>query len=177
MNVKLQFAEDVERLLQAIAGGQFAGIVEYAKQVGSVGSLEQAATEAESRLDKAKRDLTLEDQVWKDTQAQWLAACDKMKQDADAYAAKIKADADVVATKVTAQAQESSAKVLSAAQATANDLAGKISQAKNDLNDLQGMLSSAKDKLSALNIQIMDKTNTLNDVTAKHAAFMKSIGA
>jgi chromosome segregation ATPase len=183
MNAKLQFAEDVERLLQMIAGGQFAGIVEYAKQVGSVGSLEQAASEAETRLAKARLDLAAEDGVWKDTQAQWLAACDKMKKSADSYAQQVKVDADKIlweakdaAAKTNAQAQEDAAKVLSAEKAKAESLSNQINKAQADLIDVQETLKSNQALLSDLNTKVMAKQAELDSVVAKHAAFLKSIG-
>src|SRR5258708_4175296 len=89
MNAKLRLAEDISRFI-----AMFPGIAEYAADVGQVGSLEQAASEAEARLAKANQQLqALTDQtaVIKSQHGD-LAAGIRAKAEADAGEIAARAD-------------------------------------------------------------------------------------
>lgn len=178
-NPKLKFADDITRFLQ-----MFAGISEYAAEVGRVGSLEQAAAEAEKRIAKAQDNVKAVEASIQTAHDAFVAECQAKRQQADEDAAVVRSTADgalkageQTATRTIAAAKEDASRIVAAAKLQKADMEGASAAANEELVATRQKLAAAQADLDALTAELSAKQAAHDAVTAKHDTFLKSIGA
>lgn len=162
----MAFADDVKRLL-----AMFPGIAAYAAEVDKVGSLEQAASEAESRLAKAKKDFDEQAQALDKEHAKHL---DVLKEVQSRTAktreniSKTMDNAQMQADRIIAAAHTEGEKILAGAKSAAESYVGA-------LNEIRAKIAAAKEELQAIQAEQSQERDRLREVAARHQHFKNSI--
>jgi hypothetical protein len=160
LNAKIAFADDFKRFLS-----MFSGFAAYAEEVGKVGSLEQAAAEAEQRLAAATKALADVEGARKNIMSAALVEVEKIKA-----ATRDDANAILVRARYTVVVAQKEAEAIKKA-ATA-DADGLIAEARAKLNHLVDATAQAErahaDKIAQLEAVKHEHAQTMDK--ARHAA-------
>jgi len=141
-NPKLDFQDSARRFAQ-----MFSGLVNYAEEVGKVGSLEQAASEAEARIVKAQKDFDKQTEDLERQRKEHLGGVEQAKQYANS--------ANLEASKILGIAKVEHDKIIEAAKAQANGIIAEgnlvleadkrqLGIIKNEIEIHQGALERAR---------------------------------
>jgi len=158
-NAKMSAVDDIRKL-----GRTLKGLIDFADEIERVGSLENAAKEAEGRLSKFKADELeasksyLEAKAKCDSQqsiademlAEAQAKCDEMLKAASEKAAALVGDAQSRGYGIKAEAEAFRAKALSEAKS----IEAEIKVLGLEKSELQGVVSGLKSELEALKKRI-----------------------
>jgi chromosome segregation ATPase len=177
-NSKIKFAEDITRFLR-----MFSGIAAYADEVGKVGMTEQAAAEAEARLQRAKTAFgDFEAQRQKiiaeaETAAEEVRVAAK-KKDADAALARedILRGARREAAGITASATASVEGLHARAKAEYDHTIGTLEQARAARAQHVAELNSTRAEHTKLIDDIRRSKVRLDEINAEIAAVRKRLG-
>lgn len=152
MNAKQQAAADLRRLSHMLKG-----IIAIGDDLEAAGSLEQAATETQSRLlsldaqETATKQRLADMEVTLSTAARTVATT---LADANDRATEITADA-TSATKAVINAAHTEAKqIVGKAKGIAADLDGAITDRRNTLRDMNSEIASAQARLDSVNAEL-----------------------
>lgn len=171
MNVLIQAGEDAERL-----AAMFSGLAGVAAELKRVGSLQQAADEAQGRIDKIKteafsRAAELEAQVVAAEKRlaglkEEGAAADRAMAEANASRSKLLASAITEANEIVRLAKEKAAQIASEA----------VKEAGQHRDATEAALASVKRETAVqeaalvdLNAHLASRQSALDDITAKLA--------
>ena len=137
-NAKLGFQDDMKRLF-----AMFPSIVAYVDEVGRVGSLEQAASEAEARIGKAQKDFSQQSKDLEGIRSKHLAIIDDAKKAANV--------AKLDAQKILAEAAREHDKIIGAAKAQAQGIVAEsaivVDASQRQLNAVKGEIEIHRDAL------------------------------
>lgn len=162
MSTELMNAADAVKSV----GRTFRAVITMADELEKIGSIDQAANEAQRRLDatvKAEVDATASLNTTRTLLASVQAELDAAQTSADA----LKADA-------VAKAQQAADAVLADANMKAAEI---VAAAVQKADDVDATTAKAQEELDAINQAIADAQATHTDVTTKIDALKTSIGA
>ena len=179
MNAKQQCFADLKRFALTLQG-----VLAAAQELDAIGSIEQATAEAQARLDALHVSIEPVTAQLAFQKSEHVAACDKLKADADQYVAgrksegdKLIADAELRAAHIVDGAKTNAEDLIATAEKQAGERAKAIGQSTAELAALKAAISKAKDELDQINSMIPQAHAALATVKESHAAFLSSIGA
>lgn len=171
-NPKSGFADDVKRFL-----AMFPSLAKYAEEVGKVGSLEQAAKEAEDRIARAKSEYEEKSAGLEAEHAVHLAHIDQAKRDAEvakAEAGRIvdaaRHEGDLIVDKageIAKQIEDNARAAAGTTQKVLDDLHAKIADAKNELEKLHQQQAHEDELLRSIAARKKQFQDSLNDLKAR----------
>lgn len=165
MSAKMNAAAEITRFLSVLDKKTFEGVRAVAVELGRIGSIEQAAGEAEARLARARNEI-------QQAEAN-LVEVSKKAAGLNMDAGKVLREAEESALVITQRAHQQAEKVLADARAEraarVTDLEAKVAQLKQEIKD-QVALKMAYEQSVAV------AKSELNDVQSQMAAIKSRLG-
>lgn len=161
MSVFEQAADDIRRF--AI---RMQGVIALSAELDRIGSLDNAASEAEGRLSLAKQQ--------EEEATVRLAAANKAIDDASAYAEKVTENAKLDVNDVYATANVAAKKTLADAKANADEI---VAAGNTKLTAIEAEIASRSKALDDLSADIETAQATLDHITTAIAEAKAKIGA